>query len=38
MLRLSDSGPDALYKSVYGCSLGGANTLTNGCAAIVPLE
>ena len=38
VLRLSDAGPDALFKDVAGCGLGGANTMTNGCAAIVPEE
>ena len=38
VLRLSDTGPDALYKDVAGCGLGGANTMTNGCASIVPAE
>ena len=37
-LRLSDAGPDALFKDIAGCGLGGANTMTNGCAAIVPEE
>jgi hypothetical protein len=34
VLRLSDTGPDALFKNVSGCSLGGANTMTNGCDLI----
>ena len=38
VLRLSDTGPDALYKDVAGCGLGGANTMTNGCASVVPAE
>lgn len=38
VLRLSETGPDALFKGVAGCSLGGANTMTNGCASIVPAE
>jgi len=38
LLRLSDTGPDALYKDIAGCGLGGANTLTQGCASIVPVE
>jgi hypothetical protein len=38
VLRLSDTGPDALYKDVAGCGLGGANTMTNGCGSIVPAE
>ena len=38
VLRLSDTGPDALFKDVAGCGLGGANTMTNGCTAIVPSE
>lgn len=38
VLRLSDTGPDALFKDVAGCGLGGANTMTNGCTAIVPAE
>ena len=38
VLRLSDTGPDALFKDVAGCGLGGANTMVNGCEAIVPAE
>ena len=38
VLRLSDTGPDALFKNVAGCGLGGANTMTNGCEAIVAEE
>lgn len=38
VLRLSDSGPDSLFKNVAGCGLGGANTMTNGCEAIVAEE
>jgi hypothetical protein len=38
VLRLSDAGPDALFKNVAGCGLGGANTMTNGCEAIVAEE
>jgi hypothetical protein len=38
VLRLSDTGPDALFKDVAGCGLGGANTMVNGCDAIVPAE
>ena len=38
VLRLSDTGPDALFKDVTGCGLGGANTMVNGCDAIVPAE
>ena len=38
VLRLSEIGPDALFKDVAGCGLGGANTMTNGCGAIVPAE
>lgn len=38
VLRLSDTGPDALFKDVAGCGLGGANTMTNGCTSIVPAE
>ena len=38
VLRLSDTGPDALFKDVAGCGLGGANTMTNGCGGIVPAE
>jgi hypothetical protein len=38
MLRLSDSGIEALYKDISGCGLGGANTVTSGCADIVPVE
>ena len=38
VLRLSDTGPDALFKDVAGCGLGGANTMVNGCDAIGPAE
>ena len=38
VLRRPDAGPDALSKDVAGCGLGGANTMTNGCASIVPEE
>lgn len=38
VLRLSDTGPDNLFKKVAGCGLGGANTMTNGCDAIVAEE
>ena len=38
VLRLSDTGPDALVKDVAGGGLGGANTMTNGCGGIVPAE
>jgi hypothetical protein len=38
VLRLSDTGPDSLFKNVAGCGLGGANTMTNGCEAIVAEE
>ena len=38
VLRLSDTGPDALFKDVAGGGLGGANTMVNGCDAIVPAE
>jgi hypothetical protein len=27
-----------LFKNVAGCGLGGANTMTNGCEAIVAEE
>ena len=38
VLRLSDTGPDSLFKNVAGCGLGGANTMTNGCSDLVAEE
>jgi|UniRef100_A0A7S0PKR8 hypothetical protein len=38
LIRLSSTGPDALFKGVYNCSLGGANKMTSGCGAVEPSE
>ena len=38
LLRLSSTGPDALFKGVSRCGLGGANTINDGCGQIEPSE
>ena len=38
VLRLSSSGPDALFAGVSQCSVGGAGAQMAGCDAIVPQE
>ena len=38
LLRLSSTGPDALFKGVSRCGLGGANTINDGCGEIEPSE
>jgi FKBP-type peptidyl-prolyl cis-trans isomerase len=38
LLRLSSTGPDALFKGVFRCGLGGANTINDECGQIEPSE
>ena len=38
VLRLSSTGPDALFAGVAQCGIGGAGAQMAGCDAIVPQE
>ena len=38
LLRLSDTGPDALYAGISRCGLGGASQMSDGCASVEPME
>ena len=38
LLRLSDTGPDALYAGISRCGVGGASQMSDGCASVEPME
>ena len=38
LLRLSSTGPDALFAGIAQCGIGGAGAQMAGCDAIVPQE